>query len=85
MNLTDPPAVLPPLAGLIDRLILDYDLIDLVVWLPHLSWPELAGSLGALVACKVVSDQVEAIVGPVIRGWIADRLVGLATWIRPVT
>lgn len=50
---------LVPFAGLIDKFVLDFDILDLVLWYPRLSWGEFSRALGAVFACKLVSDQME--------------------------
>lgn len=48
-----------PHAIVIDKLLLDFDMLDLVFWLPKLSWPEIGKAFGAMVLCKCASDQIE--------------------------
>ena len=50
---------LVPFAGFIDKFVLDFDILDLVLWYPRLSWGEFSRALGAVFACKLVGDQVE--------------------------
>lgn len=49
----------PPLAGLLDRMLLDFDILSVVVWAPRLSWIEIVQALAAIFACKWLSDQIE--------------------------
>ena len=50
---------LVPFAGLIDKFVLDFDILDLAMWYPRLSWAEFSRALGAVLACKLVCDQLE--------------------------
>jgi hypothetical protein len=48
-----------PWSVLIDKLLFDFDMLDLVFWFPRLSWPELGQAFGGMVLCKCASDQIE--------------------------
>jgi hypothetical protein len=48
-----------PLSGMLDKLLLDFDMLDIVLWFPRLSWGELLRALGAVLLCKCASDQIE--------------------------
>lgn len=52
-------AIVIPFSGVLDKLLLDFDIFDIVFWFPRLSWTEFAKALGAYLACKCVSDQIE--------------------------
>jgi hypothetical protein len=52
-------SLLTPVSLLIDKFLLDFDVLDVMVWYPRLSWIELGRALGAVLACKVAGDQVE--------------------------
>lgn len=51
--------ILTPVSLLIDKFLLNFDVLDVMVWYPRLSWAELARALGAVLACKIAGDQVE--------------------------
>lgn len=69
-----------PLAAVIDKLLLDFDMLDLVVWFPKLSWAEIGKAFAAMVLCKCVSDQIEnwalAPIKARLRQRLARRLAG---------
>ncbi len=48
-----------PFSILVDKFLLNFDILDVMVWYPRLSWVELSRALGAVLACKVAGDQVE--------------------------
>ena len=75
--------VIVPLSGLVQKLVLDMDLVDLVLWFPNLSWQEFGSSLAAVVGWKLVADQIEEIATDRLRTWVADSLVRLASVVRP--
>lgn len=52
-------AVVVPGAVLLDKLLLDFDVLDIMLWFPRLSWIECVRAIGAVVACKCVTDQIE--------------------------
>ena len=65
-----------PASMLIDKFMLDFDLMDLVVWYPRLSWTELSRAMGAIFACKIAGDQVERWALAPIKSRIKRRLGG---------
>lgn len=52
-------AIVVPFSGLLDKLLLDFDFLDIVFWFPRLSWEEFAKAFGAYLACKCISDQID--------------------------
>jgi hypothetical protein len=48
-----------PWSMVIDKLLSDFDMLDLVFWFPRLSWPELGKAFGGMILCKCASDQIE--------------------------
>ena len=77
------PPIFAPLSGLIEKLVLQMDLIDLVLWFPNLSWREFGTSLAAIVSWKLIADQIEEIAMNRLRVWLADALMVLAGAVRP--
>ncbi len=87
-----PTDVLPllPSAAVIDKLLLDFDLLDLAWWFPHLSWNEFGRAFGAFFACKLAGDQVERwALAPVkaraktmLACWCALRWPTLSRWFK---
>lgn len=81
-----------PYAAIIDKLLLDFDMLDLVVWLPKLSWSEIGKAFAAMVLCKCLADQIEnwalAPLKARLRRHLARRLAtrwpGLARRLAPV-
>jgi hypothetical protein len=75
-----------PWSMVIDKLMLDFDIFDLVLWFPKLSWGEIIKAFGALALCKCVSDQIENwLLAPVkarlkqpLQRWLAARSPRLA-------
>lgn len=78
--------VLVPLSLFIDKLVLDFDVLDVMFWFPRLSWAEFGRALAAVLVCKYLSDQVErwafaplkARLKRVLGGAIASRFPRLA-------
>lgn len=66
-----------PIPGglLLDKLILNFDMMDLVFWYPRLSWSELGKCALALIGSKILVDQIERwALAPVkrrVRRWCA--------------
>lgn len=58
-ELTLDVTILTPVSLLIDKFLLDFDVLDVMVWYPRLSWIELGRALGAVLVCKIAGDQVE--------------------------
>jgi hypothetical protein len=77
--------VITPMSALLQKLILEMDLVDLVLWFPNLSWQEFTTSLAAILGCRLITDQIEAIAMNRLRGWLADSLIRLAGVVRPAT
>lgn len=48
-----------PFSLLIDKFLLNFDILDVMVWYPRLSWIELSRAIAAVLACKIAGDQVE--------------------------
>lgn len=63
-----------PLAGLVDRVLLDFDILNIVIWWPRLSWTEIGQALGALFACKWASDQLERLAFAPLKSCIRSYL-----------
>ncbi len=52
-------AIVVPAAVVLDKLLLDFDILDVMLWFPKLSWIECIKAIGAVLACKCVTDQIE--------------------------
>jgi hypothetical protein len=50
--------VLLPWSGVIEKFVLNFDMIDIVLWFPRLSWGEIMQAFGAVVLCHCASDQI---------------------------
>lgn len=81
------PPLSPLLAGpaglLIEKLVLDFDLIELILRFPEMNWGELGASLAAILGWKWLGDQIDRWIMPIARVWLADRLAALAEMIKP--
>lgn len=75
--------MLHTLSELAEGYIFDPSLIDLVVWFPHLSWPEFAASLATVLGWRWVADRIERACMRQIRRLAAALLLRLALLIRP--
>lgn len=42
----------------IEGLLLDFSVIDLVLWFPHMTWSEFTYSLAAVIGWNWVSDRI---------------------------
>lgn len=73
-------SIIIPFSGMLDKLLLDFDIFDIVFWFPRLSWVEFAKALGAYLTCKCVSDQIERLAfAPIknrLKSGLARRLAG---------
>ena len=49
-----------PWSILLDKFVLDFDILDVVFWTPRLSWPEIGKAFGAVIICKCITDQIES-------------------------
>ncbi|MEQ1688321.1 MAG: hypothetical protein ABL874_07090 [Sphingopyxis sp.] len=67
-------AIVVPFSGLLDKWLLDFDIVDIVVWFPRLSWVEFAKAFGAYLACKCMSDQIDRWAFAPIKHRIKARL-----------
>lgn len=67
--------ILLPVSGLVDRLLLDFDVVDVMVWFPRLTWGEFGRAMGAVLVCKCISDQLSRWAFAPLKSRIKRRLV----------
>ena len=80
-----------PWSILLDKFVLDFDILDVVFWIPRMTWPEIGKAFGAVVICKCITDQIEGwVLAPVKRGlkalaapFLSRRFPSLARWLDP--
>jgi hypothetical protein len=69
---------------LLQRTLFDFDFLELVLWFPKLTWAEFATTAAVVAGWKALCDALDRVSGTFIRAMIADVLVRLAGWVRPV-
>ncbi len=69
--------ILPPVAGILDSIVLDFTIRDLAFWFKIMTWSEFGWAVTAFLAIKIVCDRIEArvlgLVLPHVKRLVATR------------
>ena len=71
------------LGTLLQRFVFDFDLLELVLWFPKLTWAEFAATAAVVTIWKLTCDALDRFSGAFVRSVVADGLIRLAGWLKP--